>query len=84
MRVPLATLIEPIRTEDLIVGESYDTWICESCLMVIALDPRSQDANPNDMPDALIRIACPQCGMLKDYSVHARRVRKYPWVLAPA
>jgi len=71
----------PIKAEDLLAGESYDTWICDVCLAVIALALRSPDANPKDMPDALIQIPCPQCGVLGDYSVHARRVRKYPWTL---
>jgi hypothetical protein len=83
MSSSLNVLFRPLKAEDLIAGESYDTWICHECLSVIALAPRSEEADPYDMPDALIRIPCPRCGVLRDYSVHARRVRKYPWALAP-
>ena len=83
MRAPLDLSIQPIKGEELIAGESYDTWICDECLCVIALDPRSNGANSHDMPNALIRISCPQCGVMKDYSVHARRIRKYPWSVEP-
>jgi hypothetical protein len=81
MSPPPDGLIQPIKAQDLIAGESYDTWICAECLSVIALGRRSPDVNPHDMPDALIRIPCPQCGVLTDYSVHARCVRKYPWTV---
>ena len=83
MRAPIDVAIQPISAEDLFAAESYDTCICDECLCVIALDPRSNGANPHGTPNELIRISCPQCGGVKDYSVHVRRIRKYPWSVEP-
>ena len=56
MRAPLDLSIQPIKGEELIAGESYDTWICDECLCVIALDPRSNGANSHGTPNTLIRM----------------------------
>jgi ribosomal protein L37E len=78
---PVVT-IDPLRAADLIAGEFYDTWICEECLSVIALAPRAPGADSFDLPDGLIRIKCSHCGLPGEYTMHARRVRKYPWSAA--
>lgn len=63
----------------LAVGETYDSWLCDACGAVIALAPRAPSADPLDMPDALVCLTCPHCLSQRDYPMHGRRVRKYPW-----
>lgn len=71
--------LSPMPTADLEAGGYYDTWVCEACLTIIAVAPRTPRADPQDMPDALISVECPCCGKKSDYSMHARRVRRFPW-----
>jgi hypothetical protein len=63
----------------LALGETYDSWLCEECGGVIALAPRAPSADPLDLPDALVCLTCPHCLSQRNYTMHGRRVRKYPW-----
>ena len=71
--------INPLSTPELTAGETYDSWLCQACHDVLALAPRAPHADPLDLPDAIIRLRCPHCGAQRHYTVHERRVRKYPW-----
>lgn len=68
----------------LAVGETYDSWLCEACGGVIALAPREPGADPRDLPDALVCLSCPHCLLQRNYTMHGRRVRKYPWDETPS
>jgi DNA-directed RNA polymerase subunit RPC12/RpoP len=74
-----ALSIEPMKADELRIGETYDSWVCEFCRSVIALAPRTPDSDPLDLPDAVIGIKCPHCNSQRHYTVHERRVRQYPW-----
>ena len=52
MSPPADVSIRPVQLEDVLVGESYVTWVCDDCLGVIALGSRSQGADPHVLPDA--------------------------------
>jgi rubrerythrin len=81
---PKAHAIDPMRADELLAGETYDSWVCEVCRHVMALARREPGSDPNDMPDAMIRIKCPHCRSQRHYAVHERRVRRYPAEFAAA
>lgn len=81
MRAPTTTAptIEAVKANELTAGETYDSWICASCQSVIALAPRAPESDPRDLPDAVVRVICPRCRAVRPYTMHERRVRRYPW-----
>jgi hypothetical protein len=75
--------IKPLASDEMIAGESYDSWLCSACGSVIALAARSPASDQRDLPNALITINCPSCDALRYYTMHARRVRRFPWTYRP-
>lgn len=73
------TTIQPLPATQFVVGENYDSWVCQACNAVIALAPRAPLSDPRDMPNALVNLRCPLCHAQRYYTVHERRVRQYPW-----
>jgi hypothetical protein len=69
--------LRPMRLDEMRDGESHDSWLCQACGTLIALAPRSADADPFDMPDGVIGLKCPDCHAQRFYTIHDRRVRKY-------
>lgn len=69
----------PLAASELKAGETYDSWRCQVCNSVLALAPRVPDANPLDLPNAIVRLKCPQCGARRHYTIHDRLARRYPW-----
>lgn len=71
--------IAPVEADELVDGESCDSWICASCESVIALARRSPQSDPRDLSDAVVIVICRNCRAHRPYRMHDRRVRRYPW-----
>lgn len=77
--IPDFVSFAPLSNAELKSGETYDSWRCQGCQAVLALARRAPDADPLDLPDAIVRLKCPSCHALRHYTMHERRVRRYPW-----
>ncbi len=80
---PAAPAIEALRSDELEVGETYDSWLCSCCDSVMAIARRAADSDPFDLPDAVINITCLDCEATRPYRMQERRVRRYPWPCDP-
>lgn len=74
-----APYVKPLHGKNLHPGEAYDSWLCGGCSAVIAIAPRSRQADPQDMPEGDIAMACPYCETVARYKVHDRLARRFPW-----
>jgi DNA-directed RNA polymerase subunit RPC12/RpoP len=66
-----------LRLNELKVGESYDSWVCDACRKMIALVQRPPNSSPLELSHTVLRIPCPHCGAQRLYPTSARRVRVY-------
>jgi len=77
--IPDVVSLQPLDAAELSLGETYDSWRCQACQEVLALAPRATEADPLDLPDAIVRLRCPRCDAERHYTIHDRRVRRYPF-----